>query len=353
MRLADAPFVDGEWPREGLERVERCPACGGSRRRLLYANLTDRTYQSAPGRWSLFRCEHCSCAFLDPRPDHATAPLAYRTYYEGCAAGSPMEQTEHRLRRFRRALRNGYLNSKYGYRARPASALGRLLVPLVPQYRDLADEHVRHLELPAGSPRLLDVGCGEGEFLAQMQALGWSVAGLDPSAEAVSIAQARNVAVSTGTLSEAELEPHSLDAITFRLVFEHLSEPSAALARCRKALRRGGILWIATPSLDSEAHRVFGRDWIHLEAPRHAVLYTKGALARLISEAGFELSSVKPYRQARWSFRLSAALARGLPPFEKAPPLPRRLAARAALADLRALRRPEKADVIVLLAIAR
>ena len=353
MRIADAPFVGGEWPREGLERVEWCPACGGSERRLLHADLTDRSYQSAPGRWSLFRCEHCSCAFLDPRPDRATVSLAYRTYYDGCAAAAATEQTEHGLRRFRSALRNGYLNSKYGYRARPATVLGRVVVPALPRYRDLADEHVRHLDLPVGSPKLLDVGCGEGEFLAQMRALGWSVAGLDPSADAVSIAQARGVPVSTGTLSEAELEPDSLDAITFRLVFEHLPRPSVELARCRKALRRGGILWIATPSLDSEAHRRFGRDWIHLEAPRHAVLYTKGALVRLIREAGFELASVKPYRQARWSFRLSAALARGLPPFEKAPPLPSRLAARAALANLQALRRPERADVIIVIARVR
>lgn len=352
MSIADAPFVGGEWPREGLERVECCPACGDSHRRLLYADLTDRSYRSAPGRWSLSRCERCSCAYLDPRPDQATAPLAYRTYYADAAAPPP-ESAQRGWRRVRRALRNGYLNSKYGYRARPAAVLGRLIVPVLPRYREMADEQVRHLRLPTGSPTVLDVGCGEGQFLAQMQALGWSGEGLDPSRTAVSIAQTRGVRATVGTLSDVELEPASVDAITFRLVFEHLREPSVALARCRTALRRRGTLWIATPSLDSESHRLFGRDWIHLEAPRHAVLYTRRGLARLLDQSGFEIVSVRPSRQAQWSFRLSSALARGLSPFEKAPPLPRRLAARAALANLRALRRPELADVLVVIARIR
>jgi len=348
----EASFVAGEWPAHGLERVERCPACGGTSRRLLYADLTDRSYRSAPGRWSLHRCGDCSCAYLDPRPDEATAAVAYRTYYDD-AAPPPEQDSRRGWRRFRRALRNGYLSSRYGYRLSPTSGLGRLAVPLLPRYRELADEHVRHLRLPEGRPRLLDVGCGEGEFLAEMQSLGWSAEGLDPSAEAVATAQARGVRARKATLSEARLEPGSFDAITFRLVFEHLRDPVTALAECRRALEPGGVLWIATPSLDSEAHRVFRRNWISLEPPRHAVVYTASALRRLLEATGFEVVAVRPSRQARWSFRLSAALAQGRPPFENAPPLSRRLALRAALADLRALRSPERADVVVVIARRR
>jgi SAM-dependent methyltransferase len=349
---AEASLVAGDWPADGLERVERCPACGATSRRLLYSDLTDRSYRSAPGRWSLFRCHDCSCAYLDPRPDEATAALAYRTYYDD--ASPPREQLPPLgWRRFRRALRNGYLNSRYGYELSPASRVGRLVVPLLPRHRELADEHVRHLQLRGGHPRILDVGCGEGEFLAEMQSLGWSAEGLDPSADAVAVAQARGVRARKATLSEASLEPASFDAITFRLVFEHLRDPVAALTECRRALRPQGVIWIATPSLDSEAHRIFGRDWLHLEPPRHPVVYTASALTRLLEQTGFEVVSVRPSRQARWSFRLSEALAEGLSPFENAPPLSRRLALQAAFADLKALRHPEKADVVVVIAQAR
>lgn len=347
----DTPTLAGEWPADGLEQVERCPVCGDARRRTLYAGLTDRSYRSAPGRWSLFRCARCSCAYLDPRPDERTAPIGYRTYYDGeprRTAATP----EHGWRRLRRALRNGYLNSTYGYHAFPASGTGRLLVPLLPRYREMADECVRHLRWPEGHPRILDVGCGEGEFLVEMRSLGWSVTGIDPSADAVATARARGVPALRGTLAERSLESGSLDAITFRLALEHVRNPAAALTECRRALKPRGVIWIATPSLEAEAHRVFGRDWIHLEPPRHAVLYTVSALSRLLSSVGFEVVDVRPSRQARWSFRLSDALAQGLSPFEEAPALSRRLALSAALADLRALRRPQTADVIVVIAQA-
>jgi 2-polyprenyl-3-methyl-5-hydroxy-6-metoxy-1,4-benzoquinol methylase len=345
------PAVAGEWPAEGLEQVERCPACASSKRSTLYDDLTDRSYRSAPGRWRLFRCETCSCAYLDPRPDRRTAPLAYSTYYDS-EPESREDGDRVGWRRLRRALRNDYLNSKYGYRLTPAASAGRFLVPLLPSHREMADEHVRHLHLPAGRPQLLDVGCGEGAFLAEMQSLGWSVHGLEPTAEAVASAQARGVPVTRGTLSEESLDDGSFDAITFRLVFEHLGDPLTTLTACRRALKVGGVLWIETPSLESRGHRTFGRDWIHLEPPRHAVVYTASALTRLLTRVGFETLAVKPVRHARWSFRMSAALAHGLPPFENAPRLSRSWALRAVRANLEALVRPVAADVIVVVARA-
>jgi hypothetical protein len=125
----------------------------------------------------------------------------------------------------------------------------------------------------------------------------------------------------------------------------------AAVLACRRALKAGGILWIASPSLESEAHRAFGPDWIFLDPPRHAVLYTPSALIRLVTRLGFEVIVFRPSRMALWSFRMSAAIASGRSPFNPpAPPLPRKLALRARLADFRALRRPEIADVVIVVA---
>jgi SAM-dependent methyltransferase len=185
-----------------------------------------------------------------------------------------------------------------------------------------------------------------------MHAAGWSVAGLDPNPGAVGLARARGVPVTEGTITAVLLEPASLDAITFRLVFEHLHDPVAALHACRRALKPRGTIWIATPNLDSEGHRTFGEHWIHLQPPRHAVMYTPASLARLLSASGFEVVELQGSPQARWSFRMSSALARGAAPFAQAPPLPPRLALKARLADLKAHRRPHTADVMIVIAQA-
>lgn len=349
MRATSTQAPPGEWPPDGLESVERCPACGEAARALLHDVLTDRTYMLAPGLWRLFRCRRCSCAYLDPRPNERTVHLAYGDYYEGAVPPDTSdEQTG--WRRLRRAVRNGYLNSRYGYRLAPASRLGSLLITLLPAYRQKADELVRHLHARPGRPRVLDVGCGEGDFLAEMQALGWAVEGVEPSSGGAAVARARGVPVIESTLAGVSLLDASLDAVTFRLVFEALPEPVAALEACREALKPGGVLWIASPNLESEAHRVFGPAWILLDPPRHVVLHSRRSLVRLLSRVGFEVEAVRPSRQAVWSFRLSAAIARGLPPFRRPPPLSRRAALRARLADAKTLRRPELADVMVVIA---
>jgi SAM-dependent methyltransferase len=241
------------------------------------------------------------------------------------------------------------LNSEYGYRLAPASRLGRFLVPLLPNHREKADELVRHLSARDGLARVLDVGSGDGGFLAEMQALDWEVEGIEPTEEGAAIARARGVPVVQTTLAEASLEDERFDAVTLRLVLEALHDPAAALRKCHRALKPGGILWIATPSLDSDGYRLFGRDWFFLDPPRYVVLYTASSLAQLLRRVGFEIRALRPSRQASASFRLSAAIARGLPPFEQPPSLSRRLKLRARIADLKALHRPELADVFILI----
>jgi SAM-dependent methyltransferase len=348
----------GEWPVDGLERVDSCPACGHTERSLLYGGLTDRSYLRAPGRWDLFRCGGCGCAFLDPRPTRKTVALAYGNYYyehgaDAPIAGRPAAAPPHGWRNLRRAIRNGYLNSRFGYGQAPASRLGRLIVPLLPRQREKAEEYVRHLSLPPGRPRLLDVGCGEGEFVAEMASLGWDAEGIDPTAEALAPARARGARVTQGDLTNVALDEGALDAISFRLAFEHIPDPVGALGACHRALKPGGVVWIATPNLDSDSSRAFGDAWIFLETPRHAVLYTPASLHRLLRRCTFEPVLLRPSRRAAWSYRLSGAIARGEAPFRGPRRLSPRERGRARLADLRALFTPERADVVVVVAQKR
>jgi SAM-dependent methyltransferase len=268
-------------------------------------------------------------------------------------AGPEAGAGQNRWRSLRRAIRNGYLNARFGYGLAPASQLGRVLVPLLPRQREKADEHVRHLSLPPGGGRLLDVGCGEGEFIAEMASLGWDAEGIDPTADAVDAARSRGARVTHGDLTDVVLEEGAFDAITFRLVFEHIPDPFGALRACHRAMKVGGLVWIATPNLDSDASRAFGHAWIFLDPPRHAVLYTPASLDRLLRRCGFEPLLLRPSRKAAWSFRLSGAIARGEPPFRKPRPLSPIERARARVADLRAALQPERADVVVIVAQKR
>jgi 2-polyprenyl-3-methyl-5-hydroxy-6-metoxy-1,4-benzoquinol methylase len=332
--------------RDGVARVTACPVCGTRERTVLHDELSDRMY-AAPGTWSLSSCSGCGAAYLDPRPTDEALAAAYRDYYTHTRdiATHPITRAE----TARRAIRNGYLNSRYGYRLSPASALGPVLMRLFPFRREAAGRWIRHLERPLGRPRLLDVGCGNGAFLAHMSAAGWDVYGIEPDATAAGVAQALGVPVARTLLRGAPFPDGHFDAVTMMHVIEHMPDPVDSLRIARRLLRPGGVLSITTPNLASRGHAMFGRDWVGLDAPRHLVLFTPDSLEVALERAGFEVESRPTSCMAQWCFAASAAITQGADP-SGPPPLRGRLLWRARLADWRALRHRDRAEEIVVLA---
>jgi 2-polyprenyl-3-methyl-5-hydroxy-6-metoxy-1,4-benzoquinol methylase len=280
-----------DWPREDLEEARACPVCGHFERRLLHEALEDRVFRVAPGRWTLWRCESCGCAYLDPRP---TRESVGRAYAELPSAPPPVEPTHSGLRH---RVRNGYLNSRYGYGFAPASAGAGLLLWLFPKRRWNAELVVRHLPRDTHSPKLLDVGFGRGDFLLAMRDSGWDVHGIEPDADSVASARANGIAAEQGTLDDVPYAAESFDAITLSHVIEHLHDPVASLEACHRLLKPAGMLWAATPNIDSPGRRRLGRDWLGLDPPRHLVIFTRRALELAARQAGFDdVSFRRTYR---------------------------------------------------------
>lgn len=326
------------WPEDGLERVEACPACGARERRVLHAALRDRLF-AAPGSWDLQECLACGSAFLDPRPTEASIGLAYERYF---GAERPLEAGSIGSRRA--AILNGHLNRALGYDLHPSSRLA-WLVPLFPKRRWRAEWSVRHLRRPPGAARLLDVGCGTGEFLVRMREAGWEVAGIEPDAASAEIARSKGLDVQQAGLGDARLDDGAFAAITLNHVLEHLHDPRAALERCRALLRPGGVVWIATPNIASLGHARFGRDWFGLDPPRHLVLFSPRALEDAL--AGFaEIRRIRAYR-ADLTYPASEALHGG------GDALSARGASTASrLADARSFLQPDRAEELTVTATA-
>jgi len=342
---------DGEWPPDGLERVAECPVCADTRRVVLHTGLTDRDYRCAPGSWTLWTCQGCGAAYLDPRPTRASIALAYTNYYE--AAPDPRKRLQQRskgIRKLRRASRNGYLNARFRSRLMPASGLGPTVMRLLPRQRQLADRSVMYLRRPQEHASLLDVGCGDGSFLLHMQAAGWTVMGIDPSRDAAALAQRAGLDVRPNVLETHGLLPNSFDAVTMSRVLELLHDPIEALRTCKEILRPDGVIAVATPNLSSQGHAQFGHDWLLLSPPRSLVLFTPESLIYALGRAGLEPISFFPTRTTAWAYRLSTALAAGAAPFDDPAPLSPRLRVKAKIADLRATRDPLVGEELIVLA---
>jgi 2-polyprenyl-3-methyl-5-hydroxy-6-metoxy-1,4-benzoquinol methylase len=118
--------------------------------------------------------------------------------------------------------------------------------------------------------RILDIGCGRGEFLSLLKERGWEAIGLELNEETASNARkAFGLEIRTGSLVDAQFEDNFFDVITLWHVLEHLPDPVQTMDECRRILKPGGLLVIALPHFDSLQARISGKYWFHLDLPYH------------------------------------------------------------------------------------
>lgn len=320
------------WPAEGLEHLKACPVCGEAGRALMHEGLIDNSFRTAPGRWILWRCASCDAAYLDPRPSAATIDRAYGSYYTHGADPAALS----RLRQLHRRLVHGYASARYGAWQLPSTAWGVLVIGGVPYLRRHADREYRHLPpLPASGGRLLDVGCGDGAFLALAHGCGWDVLGLEPDPKAAQAAAQRGMPVLNGDLARLDGQTGVFDVITMAHVIEHVHDPVEVLRACHRLLKPGGLLWVETPNAASLGLRLLAQHWRGLEAPRHLVLFTPAALRLALRVAGFDhCESPRTPSVRRWVFQRSLAIRAGRRP-DDIRSLPLRWLLRAWAGDLR------------------
>jgi 2-polyprenyl-3-methyl-5-hydroxy-6-metoxy-1,4-benzoquinol methylase len=322
--------------------------CHETARDVLHASLVDLAFGVAGGRWTLQRCRGCGAAYLDPRPADEALGGLYARYYTH-EPPAPNLEPSGRVARAARALRNGHLARALGYDLRPSLRSGGALGRLLPGFAAIAERPVRGL--PAGS-RVLDVGAGNGLFVAEACAWGLRAAGIDLDEEGVSAGRRGGLDLAVETAGQrAASEPGAYDAVTLSHVIEHVSDPVGLLRECATLVRPGGTVWIATPNLAAAGHRRFGKAWLHLDPPRHLVLFDGPSLMAATSAAGLrDARPQHPVPDAAAVYAASATIARGAVAGPAPPPPPLRVRAAALGANLGAQLRQRLAEELVVVA---
>ena len=127
-----------------------------------------------------------------------------------------------------------------------------------------AHSHLRIIRQFLAKGRLLDVGCGSGEFLSCAADDGWEVYGIEPSESlsdsARKVLDGRGELIN-GTFQNAPLPQSYFDAITLWDVLEHVPDPLAVMRACQSLLKPGGYLFVNVPDLDSLEARVLKGRW--------------------------------------------------------------------------------------------
>jgi 2-polyprenyl-3-methyl-5-hydroxy-6-metoxy-1,4-benzoquinol methylase len=149
--------------------------------------------------------------------------------------------------------------------------------------------------------RVLDVGCGEGRFAAELARAGARVVGIDVAEEPLRRARTRHPELDLRVVAGEGpwgLDDASFDVVWAGEVIEHVADTAAWLSEVRRVLRSGGRLLLSTPAhgrLALTHMALSGRAFAERFDPlgEHLRFYNRDTLTRLVDEFGFEEITVR------------------------------------------------------------
>ncbi|HND49681.1 MAG TPA: class I SAM-dependent methyltransferase, partial [Anaerolineales bacterium] len=141
--------------------------------------------------------------------------------------------------------------------------------------------------------RVLDVGCGVGNFLTKFKEHGWECYGVEPSKYARE--QCKNKGI-VAYEDFSKFKDNSFDVVIFRGTLQHISCPIQTLDEATRVLKVGGELVIlATPNSEGLVYKIW-KTLPALDAPRNWVIFGESELRNILQRLGYyNVRSVFPY----------------------------------------------------------
>jgi 2-polyprenyl-3-methyl-5-hydroxy-6-metoxy-1,4-benzoquinol methylase len=128
--------------------------------------------------------------------------------------------------------------------------------------------------------RALDVGAGLGKCMIALSQAGFDVEGFEPSIpfrekaiEKMGISEDK---LKLGMIEEIDFPNESFDFITFGAVLEHLYDPSEAISKAIKWIKKDGVIQVEVPSSDwfisrlvNFYYKLIGTNYVTNISPMH------------------------------------------------------------------------------------
>ena len=151
-------------------------------------------------------------------------------------------------------------------------------------------EFLRDLPTPGG--KLLDIGMGTGNFLADAAAKGYNEYGIDFDADAIETAKQvfnlKNVYPLNVEGAIKKFGSDYFDAITMFEVLEHLENPSESIEKIKILLKTGGYLGLSVPYRGS-----WNGFKTHDKPPRHLTRWNKESMKNFLNAHQFSVIRIK------------------------------------------------------------
>ncbi len=235
-------------------------------------------YLHAPDRFKidkkfrLVRCRNCGFIFLNPRPDKESISV----YYE---------------------------NEEYQPHQTEAKSFTEKMYESIRKWNNRYKRKLIGKKIQTG--KILDYGCGTGDFLCEMQNHGWKTYGYEPSVKASSKAMEYGIQM----IENIESLPYQMDVITMWHALEHVHDTGALLTQVHEKLNVNGLLVIAVPNLICFDAIMYKEYWVAYDAPRHLYHFNPSDMDALLKSYKFKLLAIhRLYPDPLYNTLLSAQI---------------------------------------------
>ncbi len=228
-----------------------CPICES--RRLQYVFISHG--------YPVCSCQDCSFMFLNQQPSDVVLAETYNDEY---FLGEPTPEGEKVVSDMKRTTAKLYLNQLIKYSGKSGG-------------------------------KLLEIGCGNGDFLVTAREMGFNVTGIELSQYAVNTANRKlgEERVRCGTLGTGLLPGEQFDFCTLFDTIEHTRNPLQLLQDIHHLLKPGGVLFLSTPSLDSWSAKLMKQNWMEFKT-EHLHYFDTQTIQNALTKSGFAEISVTP-----------------------------------------------------------
>jgi 2-polyprenyl-3-methyl-5-hydroxy-6-metoxy-1,4-benzoquinol methylase len=237
-----------------------CPFCESTKSEV---SFRDHGYDKRD--YAIVKCKDCEFKFISPLPDNTYLAEIYASYY---GKGQEFKETAKQL----------------AYR--------------LPVFESLCDMIEKKKNKTS---TLLDIGCGNGDFIWLAQKRGWDVRGIELSQTAVDFAvQMRNLEVVLGASDQLPYEDNSFDVVTVLDVLEHLSNPAKVLESIFRVLKPGGALIVQVPNTPFQIFKARaqklknGKKATTMATPLHLNHFDGNSLSNFAKHAQFNIEKIFP-----------------------------------------------------------
>ncbi|MFK7972056.1 MAG: class I SAM-dependent methyltransferase [Bacteroidia bacterium] len=235
-----------------------CPVCSSAE---IFEALTAKDYTVSGEQFGIWECRNCSLRFTQDIPVEEEVGV----YYQSEDYVSHSNTSKGLINNIYQRVRKRTLKSK----------------------RKLVESAAKQ-----NPGRILDIGCGTGEFLSTMIESGWEGMGLEPDEGAA--AQSKSLGLKVYSNEELfRLGAEGFDVVTMWHVLEHVHRLHEYMGAIHRVLKPGGLLLIAVPNYTSADAANYGPEWAAYDVPRHLYHFSPKSMGALLPQHRFDLEEMK------------------------------------------------------------